>query len=77
MTRYLLCISGILLYSQLVLKSLNIVECCKFWVLLLLLQNDLKESMILHHTKLCELIIEAWKHDFQVLNLDLAVHLPS
>jgi hypothetical protein len=39
----------------------------------ILVQSDLKETMILHHTKLQELIIEAWKQYFQVLKQDLMV----
>ena len=56
-------------------KSLNVIECREFGALLLLLRSDLKETMIPHHTKLRELIIEAWKHYFQALKGDLAVPL--
>lgn len=55
------------------LKSLNLVECREFRLLLLLLRNDLKEAMLPHRTKLRELIIQAWKQYFQVLRRDLAV----
>jgi hypothetical protein len=55
------------------LKSLNLVECREFRLLLLLLRNDLKEEMIPHRTKLRDLIIRAWKQFFQVLRRDLAV----
>lgn len=54
-------------------KSLNLMECREFRQLLLLLRNDLKEEMIPHRTKLRELIIQAWKQQFQVLRRDLAV----
>jgi hypothetical protein len=49
------------------------VECPEFRVLLLLLRNDLKETMIPHRTKLRELIIKAWQRYFQVLKKDLEV----
>jgi len=58
-------------------KSLNIVECPKFRKLLLFLQSDLRESFIPHQTKLCKLIIQAWRQHFQVLRCELAVHLPQ
>jgi hypothetical protein len=54
-------------------KSLNIVECREFRVLLLLLRNELKEAMIPHRTKIRELIIQAWKRYFVVLQKDLEV----
>jgi hypothetical protein len=54
-------------------QFLNIIECCEFRVLLLLLRNDLKEMMIPLCTKLCELIIEAWQYYFQVLKKELKV----
>ena len=41
--------------------------------LLLLLRNDLKENMIPHHSKLRELIIDAWREYFQALKKDLVV----
>ena len=56
-------------------ESLNVIECHEFRALLLLLRSDLKETMILHRTKLRELIIEVWKRYFQALKGDLAVHL--
>jgi len=58
-------------------KSLNIVECPKFRKLLLFLQSDLRESFIPHQTKLCKLIIQAWRQHFQVLRHKLAVCLPQ
>lgn len=57
-------------------KSLNVIECPEFRVLLLLLRNDLKESMIPHRTKLRELIVEAWRRYFQQLKLELSVPPP-
>jgi hypothetical protein len=58
------------------LKSLNLVECREFRLLLLLLRNDLKEAMIPHRTKLRELIVQAWRQYFRVLRSDLAVYHP-
>jgi hypothetical protein len=54
-------------------QSLNVIECREFRALLLLLQNDLKETMIPHCTKLHELIVEAWQCYFKVLKKDLEV----
>jgi hypothetical protein len=51
------------------------MECHEFWVLMLLLQNDLKDSMIPHCTKMHELIVNAWKRYFQTLKADLTVPL--
>jgi hypothetical protein len=62
-----------LIILVLCIQSLNVVECPEFRALLLLLRNDLKESMIPHRTKLRELIIDAWRRYFQVLKKDLAV----
>jgi len=42
-------------------------------VLLLLLWSDLKESMIPHQMKLCELVIIFWKHYFKALMCELAI----
>jgi hypothetical protein len=52
------------------------VECSEFRCLLLLLRNDLKETMIPHRTKLRELIIQAWREYFKLLRRDLAVRDP-
>ena len=57
-------------------KSLNVVECQEFRVLLLLLRSELKESMIPHRTKIRELVIRIWKEHFQVLKQDLSVGPP-
>jgi hypothetical protein len=54
-------------------QSLNLVECPEFRALLLLLRQDLKDTMIPHRTKLRELIVEAWKQYFVVLKRKLAV----
>jgi hypothetical protein len=54
-------------------QLLNLVDCREFRVLLLLLQNDLKERMIPHCTKLHELIMQAWQQYVLVLKKDLAV----
>lgn len=54
-------------------QSLNVIECREFRALLLLLRNDLKETMIPHRTKLRELIVEAWRRYFKVLKMDLEV----
>jgi hypothetical protein len=54
-------------------QSLNVIECREFRALLLLLRNDLKETMIPHRTKLRELIVEAWRRYFKVLKTDLEV----
>jgi hypothetical protein len=54
-------------------QALNIIECPEFRALLLLLRSDLKESMVLHRTKLRELIIEAWRRYFSILKKDLEV----
>jgi hypothetical protein len=56
-------------------KSINVIECHEFRVLMLLLRNDLKDSMIPHHTKMRELIVNAWKRYFQTLKADLVVPL--
>ena len=55
------------------MKSLNIIKCWEFRVLLLLLQGELTKAMIPHHTKLCEIIIQAWRQYFQVLKCNLSV----
>jgi hypothetical protein len=57
-------------------QSLNVIECPEFRALLLLLRNDLKDSMIPHRTKLRELVIEAWRRYFNILKKDLEVLLP-
>jgi hypothetical protein len=57
-------------------KSLNLVECPEFRRLLVLLRDDLKETMIPRRTKLRELIVRAWKQYFQVLRSDLKARLP-
>ncbi len=49
------------------------MECPEFWVLLLLLQSNLKESMIPHRMKLHELVITSWKHYFKALMCELAI----
>jgi hypothetical protein len=54
-------------------KSLNVIECREFRDLLLLLGNELKETMIPHRTKLRELIIVSWKRYFQTLRQDVVV----
>ena len=58
-------------------KSLNIVENPEFCQLLLLLQPDLRQSLIPHRTKMQELVIRAWRHHFQGLCRDLVAHLLS
>jgi len=70
------CLRSVYTHSRCVSKSINVVECHEFQVLLLLLRSSLKETMIPHHTKLHELIVEAWKHYFQVLKANLAVLFP-
>lgn len=62
-------------YTHFIVQSLNIVECPEFRVLLLLLRNDLKETMIPHRTKLRELIIEVWQRYFQVLKKEVLPYL--
>ena len=52
-------------------------HCRELRVLLLLLRNDMKESMIPHRTKLRELIVEAWKRYFQTLTEDFTVCLSA
>ena len=49
------------------------MECPEFRQLLLLLRPDLKDTMIPHRSKLRELIVLAWKEEFQVIKRDLAV----
>ena len=58
-------------------KSLNIVENPEFRQLLLLLQPDLRQSLIPHQTKMQELVIRARRHHFQVLRCDLVARLLS
>jgi hypothetical protein len=53
------------------------VECPEFRWLLLLLRPDLKEANIPHRSKLRELIIEAWKREFEGLKRELAVSILS
>ena len=55
---------------------LNVIECFEFRKLLLHLWTDIMDAMILHHTKLHELIIQAWGAHFKVLHAKLAVRLP-
>jgi len=57
-------------------KSINIIECPEFRALLRLLRSDLKDTMILHRTKIRELIVEAWRRYFQQLKQKLSVPLP-
>ncbi|KAI6101604.1 hypothetical protein EDD17DRAFT_1512489 [Pisolithus thermaeus] len=52
-------------------QLLLIIECEKFWHLLLLLKNDLKDNDIPHHTKIKSNIIQGWKNHFTVLKTDL------
>jgi len=49
------------------------MECPEFRRLLLLLRPDLKDANIPHRSKLRELIINAWKREFENLKCDLAV----
>jgi hypothetical protein len=57
-------------------KSINVIECPEFRVLLRLLRSDLKDTMIPHRTKIRELIVEAWRRYFQQLKQKLSVPLP-
>ena len=52
-------------------KSINIIESPEFWAFCLLLRNSLRDEMIPHHTKMCELIIEAWHHHYHSLKATL------
>ena len=61
--------------SVLLSKAIYLVKCPEFQALLLLLWSDPKEPMILYQTKLWKLVIEAWRHRFQILKHDLAVPL--
>ena len=67
---------NMLMPAVLTFKSLNIMECEEFRELLLAVGGDLRESMIPHHTKLRELVIQHWKECFQSLKRDLAVGIP-
>ncbi|KAI6044304.1 hypothetical protein EDC04DRAFT_2890097 [Pisolithus marmoratus] len=52
-------------------QSINVIECPEFHHLILLLCQDLQDTDIPHHTKLCELILEAWRDYFRILKQDL------
>ncbi|KAF8574605.1 hypothetical protein K439DRAFT_1624193 [Ramaria rubella] len=51
--------------------SINVIECCEFHSLLLLLHEGLKDSNILHRSKLHEEILKAWEHWFAQLKVEL------
>ncbi|KAI6021931.1 hypothetical protein EDC04DRAFT_2901106 [Pisolithus marmoratus] len=53
-------------------QSINVIECPEFHHLILLLHQDLQDTDIPHHTKLHELILEAWRDYFRILKQDLA-----
>ena len=57
-------------------KSVNVIERFEFRKLLLHLQTNITDAMILHRTKLHELVIQAWGAHFKVLCAELAVRLP-
>jgi len=57
-----------------ILKLLNVIECLKFWDLLLLLRKELKNTEILHRCKICDLILHQWSTYFKHLRKDLEVH---
>src|SRR5229473_5717923 len=58
-------------------QSLNVVECRKFRELFHYLQPNLKESMVLHQTKLHGLVVNSWSQYFQALKSELAVGAPQ
>jgi len=55
------------------LKSINIVESPEFHAFCLLLHNSLRDKMMPHRTKMCELIIEAWHHHYRSLKATLNI----
>ena len=59
--------------NHITFQSMNIVECCEFCDLLLLLREDLQDKDIPHRTKIRESIITAWKSWFVGLKSELAV----
>ncbi|KIK35016.1 hypothetical protein CY34DRAFT_31799, partial [Suillus luteus UH-Slu-Lm8-n1] len=54
-------------------QAINIIECPEFRRLIRLLQPELNESDIYHHTKFCELILEAFDEYFEALKRDLVM----
>ena len=56
-----------------VFQSLDVIECLEFRDLLLLLRDDFKDTQILHHRKLRELILYQWSAYFKDLRKDLEV----
>src|SRR5260370_7929185 len=58
-------------------QSLNVVECHEFHKLFCYLQPNLKESMVLHQTKLRGLVINSWSQYFQALKSELTVGAPQ
>ncbi|KAG2062389.1 hypothetical protein BDR06DRAFT_1016327 [Suillus hirtellus] len=55
-------------------QAISVVKCPEFHQLLCLLWQDLKDSDILHHSKLQQLIIDAWNEYFAAIKLDLTLH---
>ena len=54
-------------------KSINIVESPKFRAFCLLLHNSLRDKMIPHCTKMCELIVGAWRRHYRSLKSTLNI----
>ncbi|KAI6017115.1 hypothetical protein EDC04DRAFT_2902646 [Pisolithus marmoratus] len=63
--------SELLMFTTSSQKSINVIKCLEFHQLLLLLHKDLWDADIPQHTKMWELIIEAWREYFVVLKNDL------
>ena len=59
--------------NHIVFESINVVECCEFRDLLLLLREDLIDKDIPHCTKIRESIITAWQSWFIGLKSKLSV----
>ena len=59
--------------NHITFQSMNIVECCEFHDLLLLLWEDLQDKDIPHRTKIRESTITTWKLWFVGLKSELVV----
>jgi len=57
------------------LQAINIIECLEFRHLICLLRPSVNETNVFHHTKICELVIDAFHEYFNALKRDLVVSL--
>ena len=64
---------SVLLIIAPICQAINIIECPAFRQLLLVLCQNLQDTDIPHHTKMCDLIVTDWEKSFNSIKVELKV----